>query len=242
MLEELACVTPSTDTIANRLIASLSPRDRQALLAHSEPVQLAFGETLIHAGEPIRAVHFPLSCCISLLTPVEDRAGLEVSLGGDEGMLGVSLILGVDTSPLRAIVQSEGWALRIDIQHFQRQLTNSAAFRHLLQRYLHVLMAQLAQTAACTRFHVMEERLARWLLMTHDRSLSDEFHLTHEFLAMLLGVRRVGITKAAMSLQNRKLIRYRRGDITILDREGLETASCCCYQVDRDSYARMLDR
>ncbi len=240
MLEELACPTPTADTIANRLLAALPAQERRNLLLHCDQVELAFAEILAQPGERIRTVYFPLSSCISLLTPVDGRASLEVSLVGDEGMLGVSLILGVDISPLRAMVQGEGWALRMDTARFHRHLGASPALRHLLQRYLHVLLAQLAQTAACTRFHVMEERLARWLLMTHDRAHSDEFRLTHEFLSKLLGVRRVGITKAAMSLQNRKLIRYRRGNITILDRTGLEAASCGCYRTDKINYARMM--
>jgi CRP-like cAMP-binding protein len=160
---------------------------------------------------------------------------------GNEGMLGVSLILGVSISPIHAVVQSGGTALRMSVLHFRRQLELSDPLLRLLKRYLFVVIGQFAQSSACTRFHVVEARLARCLLMTQDRAHSAQFHMTHEFLAAMLGVRRECVTIAATSLQHEKLIHYRRGHITVRDRNGLEKAACSCYAYDMKIYARMLD-
>lgn len=224
----------------NQLLAALPNKDGQRLLAGCETVELQFADVLAEPGEPIRHVYFPSESFISLVAPIDGRASLEVGLIGNEGMLGIPLVLGLDSSPLHALVQGKGEALRMEAPFFRHELRRSEALQGLLQRYLYVQMCQLAQTAACTRFHVVEARLARWLLMTQDRAHTDTFHVTQEFLSYMLGVRRVGITKAATSLQHHQLISYSRGNITILDRNGLEAASCSCYEADKLTYARMM--
>lgn len=233
--------SPKPALTTNRLLAALSRDECLGFLAACEPVELAFAEILAEPGERIRYVYFPTAGFISLTThSIDCRASLEVSLIGDEGMLGSSLVLGVDVSPLHALVQGGGRALRMDAASFCRELEKSPALQKGLKRYLHVLIGQLAQNAVCTRFHVVEARLARWLLMAQDRAHSDNFYVTHEFLAYMLGVRRVGVTKAATALQHRKLISYSRGNVTIVDRNGLETASCACYAADKAAYARII--
>ncbi len=222
--------------IANSLLAALPHKDYQHLLPNLEQVTLTFGDTIYEPEALIRHVYFPGDSLISLLTLVEGHLALEVGLIGREGMLGVSLALGVNNSPVRAIVQGTGTALRMKSVRFLQEFRRSPAIQREIYLYTHALMAQVTQTAACNRFHVVEARLARWLLMTRDRVRSDEFRLTQEFLAHMLGVRRVGVTKAASALQRRKMISYSRGNIRILNLKNLEAAACPCYEFVKDMH------
>lgn len=224
----------------NRLLAALPRKDRLHLIAGCKEVDLVTSDVLFEPGERVRHVYFPVAGFISLVAPVDGSTRLEIGLVGDEGMVGTPLVLGVATSPLQALVQGAGSSLRMDAAPFRQELGQSPALQLVFDRYLFVRMTQLAQAAGCTRFHLVEARLARWLLMTQDRAHSNAFHITHEFLALILGVRRVGVTKAATSLQKLGLIRYSRGNIMILDRPRLKAASCACYQTDRETYRRVL--
>jgi CRP-like cAMP-binding protein len=223
---------------ANSLLAALPRKECRHLIDGLEQVVLTYGEVLYDPGEQIKHVYFPNDCVVSLLTLVDQHQALEVGLVGREGMVGVPLALEIAISPVRALVQGTGTAMRMKAAPFLRELRQSHALRRELHRYTYSLMTQITQTAACNRFHVVEARLARWLLMTHDRMKAGTFQLTQEFLANMLGVRRVGVTKAARALQLAKLIRYSRGNITILDRKGLEVAACSCYGIVRDMHDR----
>ena len=223
----------------NRLLDALPNIDRRRVLAKFDNVELVFADVLYNLGETLNHVYFPLGCFISLIMPIDDTS-IEVGLVGSEGMFGIPLALGVDMSPVRAVVQGAGSALCMSAASFRRELARSPALQREIGRYAFVRASQLAQMAGCTRFHVIEARLARWLLMTQDRAHANSFHITQSFLAVMLGVRRVGVTKAASSLQRRNLIRYSRGQMTVLDRRGLKAASCGCYDEDRRSYERIM--
>ncbi|HEY8068057.1 MAG TPA: Crp/Fnr family transcriptional regulator [Burkholderiales bacterium] len=222
--------------IENSLLAAVPRKAYRRLIAGLEPVTLNFGDVLYEPGETIRHVYFPGASLVSLLTLADGHLALEVGLIGREGMVGVPLVLGHSVSLVRALVQGEGTALRMASASFLKEFRRSPPLQRELYLYTHALMAQISQTAACNRFHVVQRRLARWLLMTHDRVKSDRFRMTQEFLGHMLGVRRVGVTKAAQALQKRNLIGYSRGTITILDRKGLETAACECYEVVKDMH------
>ncbi len=234
----MSAIIPAT--FSNRILDALPHKCRTHFLAGCEHVELKFSEVLVEPGERMRYIYFPTNSFISLVAPIGGHAGLEVGLVGDEGMFGVPLMLGVDISTLHALVQGGGMALRMKAASFRREFDKGPVLQLALKRYLCVVMIQLSQTAACTHFHRVEARLARWLLMTRDRAHSDQFHITHEFLAHMLGVRRVGITKAATSLQHQELIRYGRGKITILDGVGLEAAACECYATDKKTYTSIM--
>ena len=224
----------------NHLIERLPTPDRERLQALCEPVQLGLAEVLCGHGEALTHVYFPVDGFISLLTRVDAHPGLEVGMIGREGMLGAWLVLGVDNASAAALVQGPGLAWRMAVAPFKRELARNAALRAGLGRYIGVRLAQMTASTACTRFHQIAPRLARWLLMSQDRAHADHFHVTHEGLAMLLGVRRVGITMAAGTLQRAGLIDYHRGELTVINRRGLEAASCSCYAADESSYAALM--
>ena len=225
-------------SVPNHLLAALPRKDYRKLLPVLEPVKLGFGETLYESQSEIRQVYFPNDCFVSMLTTVDTGRAAEVGLIGSEGMIGVPMALGVAVTPFRAVVQGEGSAMRMTTANFRRNFSTSAALKREVFLFTHLLMIQIAQTAACNRFHLMTQRMARWMLMTHDRVHSNEFRITQEFLALMLGVRRVGVSVAMSALRERKLITYRRGTIAILDQPGLVAAACGCYKTVKDTYSR----
>jgi CRP-like cAMP-binding protein len=227
-----------TVAIANRVLATLPAKDYQRLRAQLEPVTLQFGQVLYEPGEAIRQVYFPIDCLISLLTAVDKRRSIEVGMVGNEGMTGMPFVLGVGASGVRALVQGQGDALRIASVPFRVEFDRNRPLQQALFRYTYALMAQISQTAACNRFHDTPARLARWLLMTRERVGSDEFAMTQNFLAHMLGLRREGVTEAASALKRRKLISYHRGQIRILDVARLKASSCTCYQTVKAAYDR----
>ena len=224
----------------NALIARLPRADRLRLLAQCDAVQLTIGEVLCEEGAVIRHAYFPVDGFISLLTRIDPHPSLEMGMAGREGMFGAGLALGATTSPLQALVQGSGSAWRIAAPVLRTQIDLSPALRKTLLSYVFVKLEQLGSAAACLRFHLIGPRLARWLLMSADRAHAGQFHITHQFLASMLGVRRVGVTVAASALQRLGLISYHRGELTVTDRAGLELAACSCYQRQRTSYSAQL--
>jgi len=223
---------------ANHLLRALPPGDRDRLAPALQPVELAVGTTLFRAEAAVEAAWFVDAGALSMLAGLEDGGLMEVGLVGQEGMAGLPLVFGTTVSPVEAMVQVAGRAQRVAAPAFRRALAECPGLRPLLLRYAQAFFAQVSQAAACNGSHVIEQRLARWLLMVHDRLGGDAVPLTHEFLAQMLGVRRSGVTIAAGILQTAGLIRYRRGHVAILDRRGLESAACECYAAIR----RITDR
>jgi CRP-like cAMP-binding protein len=233
---------PSMSGERNQLLQALSPESYEQLQPHLEPVHLHSGQILWEPDALIRAVYFPRTCVLSLIVRLEAEAPVEAATIGNEGMLGVPVALGATSTSVQALAQVPGDAVRLPTAALREMLTQDTAFASIVFRYAQVLLEQTSQSVACNRRHSMDERCARWLLMTHDRVGNDHFSLTHEFLAFMLGVRRASVTVAAGMLQQAGLIRYSRGKITIVDRARLEEASCECYRVVRERSERMLSQ
>jgi CRP-like cAMP-binding protein len=214
----------------NRLVEALPRKHRSSLIARSESVDLVLGEILCEPDQPFRFVYFPLGGYVSLRRLIDGGRPLEMSPVGNEGMIGATLALGINSAHLQGLVQKGGSALRMDVGQFRRQLRDTPALSRGIHAYLHGVLGQLSSTAACVHYHEIDKRLARWLLMNHDRAHADHFHLTHKLLADTLGVQRSAVTIAAGELRRKAIISYSRGEITILDRSALEAVSCGCYE------------
>ncbi len=240
IVEPLDTSSNTESHTANRLLGLLTPADFQRLCQHLRPVELEYRRSLYESDTPIEYVWFIESGVGSLVNTMENGDAAEVGTIGNEGMVGLPLLFGDNRSPTCVYVQVPGAGLRMNADLFTRELANSASMRQVMLRYAHAFFNQVAQSAACNHFHSIEQRACRWLLMTHDRMQSNEFLLTQEFLAMMLGVQRTGVTTAATALRRAGLIHYRRGIVTILDRPGLENKSCECYGISKLEFDRLL--
>ena len=227
---------PHTD---NRLLAALPPEDYERIAPHLEPVELVNGQVLYHSGQPVDHLYFPTDSMVSLVAQMAGGAEVEVGVTGFEGVIGLPALLGTEKSSHLNLVQMPGGAVRARVSALREEFRRGGAFQGLTLRYAQAAMVMAAQAAACNALHTLSERLAKWLLMSHDRRRGDELPLTQEFLSMMLGVRRAGVTEAAMALQTEELIKYRRGRITVLDREGLEGFACECYPVLKAEFDRL---
>ena len=225
---------------ANRLLGLLKRGDYARLRRHLRPIPLTYRQSLYRARESIEFVYFIESGVGSLVNTMANGQAAEVGTIGNEGVVGLPLLFGDDRAPTSVYVQVPGAGLRMKAALFERELARSPAMRAVMLRYAHAFFNQVAQSAACNHFHSLQQRCARWMLMTHDRMQSDEFLLTQEFLAMMLGVQRTGVSAAASVLQQAGLIRYNRGNVTILDRGGLAARSCECYGVSKREFDRLL--
>jgi CRP-like cAMP-binding protein len=236
----MAAAQKKGDLPTNRLLGLLPPKDYKRLRPHLQAIPLAYRQSLYRAQKPIEFVYFIETGVGSLVNTMKNGQAAEVGTIGNEGMVGLPLLLGDDRAPTSVYVQVPGVGLRIKATVFNEELARSASMRRVMLHYAHAFFNQVAQSAACNQFHTIEQRACRWMLMTHDRMQSDEFLLTQEFLAMMLGVQRTGVTAAASKLQRASLIRYRRGNVTILDRPGLERRACECYGVSKKEFDRLL--
>ena len=223
----------------NHLLASLSKAELKRMSPHLEPLEMPLGHIIYESGRVQDYVYFPTTCIISLLYVMEDGSSAEIAIVGKEGLVGISLFMGGETTPSRAIVQSEGKAFRLAARHLRAEFGRAGSWQHLLLRYTQSLIAQMAQTAVCNRHHSVDQQLCRWLLLSLDRLPSDELIMTQELIANMLGVRREGVTAAAGKLQKAGVITYQRGHIKVLDRPKLEKMSCECYEVVRKESVRL---
>lgn len=226
----------------NALLASIPPAEWARIAPHLEKVDLPLGKVLCESGGTMSHVHFPINSIVSLLYVMEDGASTEIAVVGNEGVVGISVFMGGDTTPSRAVVQSAGQSYRLSAARIKDEFNRSGPVMHLLLRYTQALITQMAQTAVCNRHHTLDQQLCRWLLLSLDRLSGDELVMTQELIANMLGVRREGVTEAALKLQRSGFIRYARGHITVLDREALEDRVCECYSVVKKEYDRLLPR
>jgi CRP-like cAMP-binding protein len=229
-----------SNPVQNHLLEALPKDVFDRLQPHLELGELKLGEVLYEPGERLRYVYFPTTTVISLLYVMEDGASAEIAIVGNEGILGISLFMGGQSTPSRAVVQSAGFAFRLKAQWLAEEFARFGPFLHLMLRYTQALITQMSQTAVCNRHHSVDKQLCRWLLLSLDRLQSNNLSMTQELIANMLGVRREGVTEAAGKLQKAGLIRYRRGCITVLNRKGLEARTCECYQVVKTEYDRLL--
>ena len=226
----------------NKLLAALPDAEWERLSPNLKPVFMPLGQSVYESGVQLDHVYFPTTCIVSLLFVMADGASAEIAVVGKEGLVGVALFMGGETTPSRAVVQSEGWAYRLKGQFLKEEFTRGGEMQHLLLRYTQALLTQMAQTAVCNRHHSIDQQLSRWLLLSIDRLESDELKMTQELIANMLGVRREGVTEAAGNLQKAGLIRYSRGHIKVTDRPGLEARCCECYGVVKREYDRLLPK
>jgi len=232
--------TPTPHPNANHLLAALTNSVSTRWLAHLEDVELSLGQVLYESGGTLSHVYFPTTAIVSLLYVMENGASAEIAVVGNEGIVGISLFMGGESTPSRAVVQSAGRGLRLKAQIMKDEFNQAGAVLHLLLRYTQALITQMAQTAVCNRHHSLDQQLCRWLLLSLDRLQGDELVMTQELIANMLGVRREGVTEGALKLQQAGLIRYARGRITVLDRDGLKKRTCECYAVVKAEYDRLL--
>ncbi|MEO3713191.1 Crp/Fnr family transcriptional regulator [Roseateles flavus] len=228
------------DPLANHLLAALPPSEQERWIAQMEYTPLQLGQVLYESGRPQTHVYFPTTAIVSLLYVMEDGASAEIAVVGCEGVVGVAIFMGGETTPSRAVVQSAGGCHRLRAAALKTEFNRYAEGMHLLLRYTQALLTQMAQTAVCNRHHLLEQQLCRWLLLSLDRIPGDELVMTQELIANMLGVRREGVTEAALKLQRQGLIEYTRGHIKVIDRPGLEGRSCECYAVVKREYDRLL--